>query len=219
MTKPDGRVFIGLQRHVQSGDVSRDLAVALLCALDTPTGQTVNIPALPGVGPAPAGRARQRAAGHHRAHAGSSSGSRRTRPTTRTCGRRWSGPTPASSRRSGCRRAPATYWCRVTDRSHVRWVLGDDEDRALDALSRLSAGGGLLLGDNTKFAGMFRAHGLLAPVWDLPLERRRRRSGRRRSPSSPKRYAEALAVERAPDRRRAPQQAGPDRPPPSDRSA
>ena len=30
MTKPDGRVFIGLQRHVQSGDVSRDVAVALL---------------------------------------------------------------------------------------------------------------------------------------------------------------------------------------------
>src|SRR3954465_3221734 len=30
MTKPDGRVFIGLQRHQQSGDVSRDLADALL---------------------------------------------------------------------------------------------------------------------------------------------------------------------------------------------
>ena len=29
MTRPDGRVFIGLQRHVQSGDVSRDLAAAL----------------------------------------------------------------------------------------------------------------------------------------------------------------------------------------------
>jgi hypothetical protein len=34
----------------------------------------------------------------------------------------------------------------VTDRSHVRLVLGDDEDQALDALSRLSADGGLLLG-------------------------------------------------------------------------
>ncbi|MET0416518.1 MAG: DUF5926 family protein, partial [Actinoplanes sp.] len=26
----------------------------------------------------------------------------------------------------------------------------------------------LLLGENTKFAGMFRAHGLLVPVWDIP---------------------------------------------------
>src|SRR3954454_23217592 len=51
MTKPDGRVFIGLQRHVQSGDVSRDLAVALQCALETPPGQTVGVPALPGLGP------------------------------------------------------------------------------------------------------------------------------------------------------------------------
>ena len=33
MTRQDGRVFIGLQRHVQSGDVSRDLAVAILSAL------------------------------------------------------------------------------------------------------------------------------------------------------------------------------------------
>src|SRR5262249_50440629 len=64
--------------------------------------------------------------------------------------------------------APAAYWCRVSEKAHVRWVLPDDEDRAMDALARLGAGGGLLLGEGTKFAGMFRAHGLLVPVWDLP---------------------------------------------------
>src|SRR5205814_5998674 len=48
MTKPDGRVFVGLQRHVQSGDVSRDVAVALLRALETEPGGTVSVPALPG---------------------------------------------------------------------------------------------------------------------------------------------------------------------------
>jgi len=52
----------------------------------------------------------------------------------------------------------------------VRWVLGDEEDTALAALSRLSRAGELTLGPNTKFAGMFRAHGLLVPVWDLPAE-------------------------------------------------
>ena len=66
--------------------------------------------------------------------------------------------------------AHAAYWCRVPDRAHMRWVLPDDEDRALDALARLSAAGGLLLGDDTKFAGMFRAHGRLVPVWDLPVD-------------------------------------------------
>src|SRR4051795_10437789 len=51
MTRQDGRVFIGLQRHVQSGDVSRDLAVAVLSALRTAPGDTVSVPALPGEGP------------------------------------------------------------------------------------------------------------------------------------------------------------------------
>src|SRR4051794_21683473 len=51
MTRQDGRVFFGLQRHVQSGDVSRDLAVAILSALRTSPGDTVSVPALPGEGP------------------------------------------------------------------------------------------------------------------------------------------------------------------------
>src|SRR3954453_17488630 len=51
MTRQDGRVFIGLQRHVQSGDVSRDLAVAILSALRPEPGDTVSVPALPGEAP------------------------------------------------------------------------------------------------------------------------------------------------------------------------
>jgi hypothetical protein len=64
--------------------------------------------------------------------------------------------------------ARAAYWCQVPEKAHVRWVLPEQEDTALDALARLSAAGELLLGEGTKFAGMFRAHGLLVPVWDLP---------------------------------------------------
>jgi hypothetical protein len=37
-------------------------------------------------------------------------------------------------------------------------------------LARLSASGTLKLGPDTKFAGMFRAHSLLVPVWDLPSD-------------------------------------------------
>jgi hypothetical protein len=58
----------------------------------------------------------------------------------------------------------------MPEKSHVRWVLSEDEDPALDALARLSAAGELLLGEDTRFAGMFRAHGLLVPVWDVPRE-------------------------------------------------
>jgi hypothetical protein len=167
MTKPDGRVFVGLQRHVQSGDVSRDVAVALLRALETPPGGTVSVPALPGEGPRlqdvladgpldvtmhdgfefwldeDAGDDPNVAASLERANAS-------IYPTVRLAAAR------------------AAYWCQVPEKAHIRWVLPEEEDRALDALARLSAAGELPLGDGTKFAGMFRAHGLLVPVWDLP---------------------------------------------------
>ena len=169
MTRQDGRVFVGLQRHVQSGDVSRDLAVAILCALQTPAGGTVSVPALPGQGPrlqdiledgplditlhdgfeywldADQADDANVKASLERADAS-------IYPTERLAA------------------AHAAYWCRVPEKSHVRWVLPEQEDAALDALARLSAAGDLLLGDGTKFAGMFRAHGLLVPVWDVPRD-------------------------------------------------
>ncbi len=170
MARQDGRVFIGLQRHVQSGDVSRDLAVAILSALRTEPGDTVSVPALPGQGPRlqdvlvdgplditmhegfeywldeEQAKDANVKASLERANAS-------IYPTARL----------------GVGRA--AYWCRVAaDKGHVRWVLAEPEDEALNALARLSAAGELLLGENTKFAGMFRAHGLLVPVWDIPGE-------------------------------------------------
>jgi hypothetical protein len=190
MTKPDGRVLIGLQRHVQSGDVSRDLSVALLCALEAEPGNPVSVPALPGEGPRlqdvledgplditmhegfgywlddDAGDDPEVTASLDRANAS-------IYPTVRLSA------------------AHAAYWTRVPEKSHVRWVLADDEDAALDALARLSADGSLRLGDGTKFAGMFRAHGRLVPVWDLPREPE---AGEWESPLADftKRYAEAV---------------------------
>ncbi|MCX4387725.1 DUF5926 family protein [Micromonospora peucetia] len=167
MTKPDGRVLIGLQRHLQSGDVSRDLAEALLCALRAEPGRPVPVPPLPGPGPRlqdvladgpleismhdgfefwldpGAGDDPNVQASLERANAA-------IYPTVRLAAAR------------------AAYWCQVPEKAHVRWVLPDDEDAALDALARLSVAGTLVLGENTRFAGMFRAHGRLVPVWDLP---------------------------------------------------
>ncbi len=70
--------------------------------------------------------------------------------------------------------APAAYWCRVGERTHLRWVLPQDEDDATAALARLHAAGALAgpggLGEGTRFLGAFRADGLLVPVWDLDPE-------------------------------------------------
>jgi hypothetical protein len=169
LTKPDGRVLVGLQRNTQSGDASRDVALAILLALDGEPGEAVTMPATPGPGErlqdiltdAPlevtvrdgfefwlddeATEDPEVRASLERANAS-------VYPTVRMTA------------------APAAYWCRVPDRSHVRWVLPDDEDAALNALARLQAAGELTLGAKTKFAGMFRAMGRLVPVWDLPEE-------------------------------------------------
>jgi Family of unknown function (DUF5926)/SEC-C motif len=63
----------------------------------------------------------------------------------------------------------AAYWAGLQTRTTLRWVLPEDEEPLLDALARLHSGGSLGLGEGTRFIGTFRAHGLLVPVWDLPL--------------------------------------------------
>jgi hypothetical protein len=65
----------------------------------------------------------------------------------------------------------AAYWVRPgAERAHLRWVRPEAEEALLDALARLRASGELLLGEGTRYAGAFRAHGLLVPVWDLPAD-------------------------------------------------
>jgi hypothetical protein len=62
----------------------------------------------------------------------------------------------------------AAYWVDAGSKEHLRWVLPQDETTLLDALARLHAAGEDSIAEGSKLVGMFRAHGLLAPVWDLP---------------------------------------------------
>jgi Family of unknown function (DUF5926)/SEC-C motif len=62
----------------------------------------------------------------------------------------------------------AAYWVDAGSKEHLRLVLPEDETDLLDALARLHAAGEDAIADGSKLVGMFRAHGLLAPVWDLP---------------------------------------------------
>ena len=63
----------------------------------------------------------------------------------------------------------AAYWTNVGAKEHLRWVMPEPEDQLLDALARLHAAGQDSVADGSRFVGMFRAHGLLTPVWDLPV--------------------------------------------------
>jgi len=63
----------------------------------------------------------------------------------------------------------AAYWTDAGSKEHLRWVMPEPEDQLLDALSRLHAAGKDTLVEGSRLVGMFRAHGLLAPVWDLEV--------------------------------------------------
>jgi hypothetical protein len=169
MVRSDGTVFVGLQVAGRSGDVSRDVAAALLKALDSTPGTAVSEAGRPGTGPRLQDVLSEMAldvtvhtgfdfwvAGVDDPDgdvAGSLERANATVvPTTRLAS------------------VPAAYWCQIGAKEHLRWVLPDDESAALDALARLHVSGGLSLGEGTRYVGAFRVDGLLVPVWDLVTE-------------------------------------------------
>jgi hypothetical protein len=168
MVTRSGRRYLGLQVRGRSGDASRDLAAALEQVLEAEPGSSVVPTGLPGPGArlqdllddAPLVIA---------LHAGfdywlEDAGDDETAQEALEQANATAVPTAA------VRGVTSAYWCRMKERSHLRWVLPEDEEPLLDALARLSVSGGLSLGEGTRFVGSFRAHGLLVPVWDLPLE-------------------------------------------------
>ncbi len=168
LVRQDGTVWLGLQVQHSFGDPSRDLAAVLERALTADAGEVVGLTDPPGDGP----RLQDLLA---------------DRPLEVTVhdGFDWwvadvddpTGSVRASLESANAAAAPsarlasvqAAYWTRMGAKEHLRWVLPQDEDRLLTALARLHAGGRDALVDGSRFVGMFRAHGLLTPVWDLPV--------------------------------------------------
>ncbi|MFC9786841.1 DUF5926 family protein [Rhodococcus sp. NPDC127528] len=65
----------------------------------------------------------------------------------------------------------AAWWVDAGEKAHLRWVRPEDEDELMLALARVHASGGLHLGEGSRYAGSFRTHGLLVPVFDLDPEK------------------------------------------------
>ncbi len=68
----------------------------------------------------------------------------------------------------------AAYWVDAGEKAHLRWVRPEPEEQLLAAMARLAARSELDLGGDSRFAGSFRAHGVLVPVWDLDREQHAR---------------------------------------------
>jgi hypothetical protein len=171
MVTRSGRRFLGLQVGARSGDVSRDLAVALEQVLDAEPGSSVVPTGLPGEGP----RLQDLLADQPldvTVHQGfdfwlEGEQTEDDADEMRESMERANATVVPTARVEGLTSA---YWCRMKERSHLRWVLPEEEAPLLDALARLAVARALDLGEGTRFVGTFRAHGLLVPVWDLPLE-------------------------------------------------
>ena len=168
LVREDGTVWLGLQVQHAYGDPSRELAAVLLEALDAEAGSTVGLATAPGEGP----RLQDLVADEPLA------------VTVHDDFTFWvadvddpTGAVAASLERANSVARPtarltaaeAAYWTRPGTKEHLRWVLPQGEDQVLDAFARLHAAGADALIEGGRLVGMFRAHGVLVPVWDLPL--------------------------------------------------
>jgi hypothetical protein len=167
LVRLDGQILLGLQTATSSGDASRDIADALLRALDSEPGTPVP-PARPGDGPRLQDVLVADQPLEITVHEGfdfwiEGSGAPETDDVRSSLERANASVVP-TARLSG---VEAAYWCRIGTKEHLRWAQPYDEEPLLDALARLHARGEDGLGADTRLIGTFRATGLLVPVWDL----------------------------------------------------
>ncbi|MER7010549.1 DUF5926 family protein [Saccharopolyspora sp. NPDC000359] len=181
LRRNDDKSFVGLQVQTHSGDISRDLARAVEWVQGAELGESLSV-----VGPetAPAGTVPTRlqdlldpeAKLDVEVHADFSWWLPEDVEAT--------GEVALSLERANAAIMPtdrltaegveSAYWVDAGEKAHLRWVRPEPEEKLLAALARLSARGELALDEDSRYAGSFRAHGLLVPVWDLDREKHAR---------------------------------------------
>jgi len=166
MVREDGAIWLGLQVQHNFGDPSRDLGAVLEKALTADEG-VVGLTDAPGEGP----RFQDLVVDgplEVTVHDGFDywiDEDDRDAATTAALEQASAAAHP-TARLAG---VDAAYWTNVGPKEHLRWVMPEAEDDLLDALARLHAAGKDEIAEGSRLVGMFRAHGLLVPVWDLPV--------------------------------------------------
>lgn len=172
MVRESGDIWLGLQVQHNFGDPARDLGAVLLKALEAEEG-VVGLTDPPGEGPrlqdlvedAPLDITVHEGFGYWiddledqgpAVNAALEQADEAASPTARLTG------------------VEAAYWTNVGPKEHLRWVMPEPEEELLSALARLHVAGKDVIAQNSsgqrsRLVGMFRAHGLLVPVWDLPV--------------------------------------------------
>ena len=167
MVRDDGSVWLGLQVQHGYGDPSRDLGAVLLEALEAEPGSLVSLTAPPGEGP----RLQDLVVDEPleiTVHDGFDYWVADLEDTDGTMAGALAQANEAAAPTQRMTSVEAAYWTRMGEREYLRWVLPHPEDAVLDALARMHVLGDESLVEGDRLIGMFRAHGLVVPVWDLP---------------------------------------------------
>jgi len=164
--RADGAVLVALQTGTSSGDASRDVATALLLALDAEPGTAIDTIGLPTPGPrlqdvldlsVPFEVTVEESFSYW------------LDPSTEVTPDLQAAIEEADAGIIDTRRVGSVgsaYWCRMGAREYLRWAQPADEQVVLDGLARLYSRreSGF---DDGKFIGYFRAAGIVVPVWEL----------------------------------------------------
>jgi len=167
MVRESGEVWLGLQVQHNFGDPSRDLAAVLLAALDAEPGTPmVGLTEPPREGP----RLQDLVADEPlqiEVHEGFDFwvSDVEESPELAAALEQSQGAASPTARLAS---VGAAYWTHLGDKEFLRWVMPEPEDDLLDAFARLHAAGEDRVVDGARLIGMFRAHGVVAPVWELP---------------------------------------------------
>ncbi len=167
LVRESGEVWLGLQVQHNFGDPSRDLAAVLEKALAADEPGIVGLVDPPG----PGSRLQDVVADQRleiTVHPGFEWWLEDLADRDETASAALERANGAVSPTARLESVEAAYWVDAGSKEHLRWVLPHEESALLDALARLHAGGEDRLVEGSKLVGMFRAHGLLVPVWDLP---------------------------------------------------
>jgi hypothetical protein len=167
--RDDGVVWVAVQVTHQSGDPSRDFAEALRLGLEGEAGTTVALPELPGAGPRLQDVVDPTSTFDVEVLDGFDfwfDGSAEDEASIAATLEQLNASVEPTTRLSS---VDAAYWTSVGTKEHLRWVMPYDEEDVLTALARLHVADADRLGPDSRLVGSFRAHGLLVPVWDLPV--------------------------------------------------
>jgi Family of unknown function (DUF5926)/SEC-C motif len=169
LVRQDGTIWLGLQVQHGFGDPSRDLGAVLEKALAAEPGEVVGLVDPPGdgnrlqdlVSDAPL---------EVTVHDGFDFWVADVDDPTGSVHASLEAANAAAHPTARLESVEAAYWTDVGSKEHLRWVMPhDDEEQLLSALARVHAAGKDRIVDGARLVGMFRVHGVLVPVWDLPV--------------------------------------------------